>query len=129
MSQRQTDDRKLAHEQNLRRRLFCIIDSNESCEQAVEALRAHGISDEHVEVLRGELGAERFEEFMEGKQWGASAEDVFHDGLSALHDGSSVLFVDAETRDDGVELARLLTPFGAREVVHFGDMIDVRLTA
>jgi hypothetical protein len=128
MTKPQSDDNQLPAE-SLRQRLFCIIDSTDDCENAVESLRANGFDGEHFEVLRGEQGVERFGQFMEGKQWGASAEDVYHDGLSALHDGSSLLFVEAPTREDAANITQLLKPHNAREVFHFGDLVDTRLTA
>lgn len=117
-----------APEQKLRRHVFCVVNSHPAGDEAAAALHQLGISETGIEVLFEEPGLERLQERMEGSLWGESAEDAYQDGISALHDGKSVLFVEAPTLDAARKIAAVLKPFGAREVFHFGDLVDTRLT-
>jgi hypothetical protein len=125
MTMRHTTDRLEAP--HLRGRMFAIIDSPMSAESAANELYMHGFDD--VVLLHGESGLSELERIMEGKQWGESAENVYHDGISALHEGHSLLFIEVKDVDAAARIADLLKPYGAHEVYHFGDLVDTRLTA
>jgi hypothetical protein len=111
-----------------RRKLYCIIDSMREGVSAAVTLNAAGVEGE-IQVFQGETGVEQLKKLMESAQWGETAENAYQDGISALHDGKTVIIADAASIDDARRIGAILKPFGAHEIIHFGDLVDTALTA
>lgn len=113
----------------LRGRLFCILDSQVVMNATYSALHAMRIEDRQILAFSGPDAVERLNEWMQGSQWGESAETAYQDGISALNDGKSVLIIEASTLEAAQEITAALQPLGAHSVFHFGDLVDTQLTA
>ncbi len=114
---------------NPRGRVFFLIDSHAALEQSRNALHDSGVETDHMDVLEGPAGVDELKRLMSGSLWGESAEAVYQDGISAMQEGRLAVFIEVPGVEEAARIAELIIPHGAREIFHFGDLVDTRLSA
>ena len=104
------------------------VDSPAQCDAIVTALIEAGIKKERIIALNGEEGLGLLRAMMEGSQWGEEAEVTLRQSEHELVNGSYVLCIDAEERDDALSIAKIAQQHGGYRFNHFGILVDETLT-
>lgn len=92
-------------------------------------LSNRGVDSGRVDVMYGAAGLQRFDEMMQGSQWGEQAEKLRAQGQAELKSGHAVVSVEVADQDEAVRIAEWLSPLGVHSLHHFGALIDTQLTA
>jgi len=66
---------------------------------------------------------------MDGSQWGESAEKFLAQGRVELADGHSLVCVEVHNDEEAAQVADVLVLQGVHSIIHFGTLVDTRLTA
>jgi len=95
----------------------------------IPALENSGVEPHRVFLLRGPNDLEAFEIMMDGSQWGESAEKFLAQGRVELADGHSLVCVEVHNDEEAAQVADVLVLQGVHSIIHFGTLVDTRLTA